>query len=91
MRKFAVFLLLASVAAPTLAQDGERGRRHTRDADSEQQSERRAQRAERAATQESQSEQRRHGAGRSDRAQPNEQGTTERIRERIAGRKAPVR
>ena len=95
MRKFSLFLLLASSAFPALAAPGDDGgRRHNRDSKSDQsesRSQRSENRSERAAVrQQSQgsdrAEPRRYGAQRSERAQPATQGTAESIRERIEQR-----
>ena len=87
MRRFSLFLLLASVAAPAVAADqDDRGGRHHRGQQSEQSESRgeRPGRAERAESRRSEAgEQRAFGAQRSERSQANEQGTTERIREHV--------
>ena len=104
MRKLSYFLLLATAAAPAVAQssgdDGERRGRHQRGGDAAEQSERRSPRQadtaeqsdrrspRQADTQESQSGERQFGARRSERNQVNEQGSTERIRAHVEQQRA---
>lgn len=92
MRSLSFFLLLATAAAPALAQaDDDRGRRHR--GESSEQSENRPQRATENRRSEAREQrapesqgpearaQRQFGGQRSERSQANQQGTTERIRE----------
>lgn len=92
MRKLSFFLLLATAAAPALAQDSDRSGRHRgeRANQSENRSERasHSQRASRSenADRHLRAESRRFGAQRSERSQPHEQGSAEGIRERVQQR-----
>lgn len=99
MRKLSFFLLLATAAAPGLAQDSDHPDRQRGDRaeQSESGSERadrpqranRSQQADRPRRVESpqaESGERRYGAQRSDRSQPNERGAFESIRERVEQR-----
>ena len=92
MRKLSFLLLLATAAAPAIAQDSDRSDRQRGDrADqSESRSERanRPQRAERTRNVDrpQRAESRRFGGQRSERSQPNPQGAYETIRERVEQR-----
>ncbi len=92
MRKVSFFLLLATAAAPALAQDNDRSGRQRGDrADQSESRPERASRPQRASRSENadrpqRAESRRFGAQRSERSQPNERGSFESIRERAEQR-----